>query len=626
MSSAAPAGADPSLPPVGSYAFLSDTHTTALLGADGAVEWFCVPHADGDAVFARLLDRRMGGVFSLSVAGCPQPVRRYLPDTLVLESRYAGPTGTAVGQDFLAVRPGDPERPIRAERLLVRRVTVERGTVRLAVRVQPRPGHGADAAEWASVDGGWRAQSVPLDVRSTLPLVVDGGSLRGEVELIEGATATVLLGYGERSGWPGPSAGSRKDAPERLLDRTCATWRDWSGRGDYTGFGADAVRHSALVLRGLSFDETGALLAAPTTSLPEEIGGVRNRDYRYTWHRDAALLLALFSLGHAEEGRRYLRFLLDVCAQAGAGKTQAPLVGIHGVTTEERVLPHLSGYAGSAPVRIGNEAAEQLQFDTYGHVLDAAYAYQELTGELTADQWRVLCRHVDNMADRWREPDHGIWEIRGPRRHYVNAKVMTWVCLDRGIRLAELLGDRSAPVSRWAQARDALHAEVCERGYDPELGSFVMAYGSRDLDAALLRIPVVGFLPGDDPRVTGTIDRIRDGLGIAPGLLRRYAVDDGLPGEEGAFLRCCFDLVSALVLTGRREEARRVFDRLRGYAGPLGLYAEQRAPDGTALGNYPQAFTHLALIEAALNLDAALKDPATDRDTLHAWADQHRHG
>ncbi|WBB65240.1 glycoside hydrolase family 15 protein [Micromonospora sp. WMMD812] len=595
-------------PPIDSYAFLSDTHTTALVGPDGAVEWFCVPHAEGDAVFARLLDRRMGGAFALSVAGCPTPVRRYLSDALVLESRYRAPTGTAVGQDFLAVRPGDPERPIRAEKLLVRRVTVERGTVRLAVRVQPRPGYGAETAEWTAVDGRWRARGVPLDVWSTLPLVDDGGALRGEIQLPEGTTATVLVGYGDRSGSP---------APEELLDHTRRTWRDWSARSDYAGFGADAVRHSALVLRGLSFDETGALLAAATTSLPEEIGGMRNWDYRFTWHRDAALLLlALFRLGHAEEGRRYLRFLLDVCA--AAGDTLAPLVGIHGATTDERELPHLSGYADSAPVRIANEAAEQVQFDTYGHVLDAAHAYQELTGELTADQWRMLCRHVDAMAYRWREPDHGVWEIRGPRRHYVNSKVMTWVCLDRGIRLADLLGDRGAPVRRWREARDALHAEVCDRGYDPELRTFVMAYGSRDLDASLLRIPVVGFLPGDDPRVVGTVDRIRERLGVEPGLVRRYVVDDGLPGEEGAFLLCCFELVSALALGGRRDEARRIFDRLRGYAGPLGLYPEQLAADGTALGNHPQAFTHLALIEAALNLDAG-----TDRDALHSWTERH---
>ncbi|MEV4545671.1 glycoside hydrolase family 15 protein [Micromonospora echinaurantiaca] len=601
-----------SFPPIDSYAFLSDTHTAALVAPDGTVEWFCVPHFEGDAVFARLLDRRVGGAFSLTVHGCPAPDRRYLPDTLVLRSEYDGPGGTAVGRDFLAVGPGDAAQPIRAGRVLVRQVTAERGAVRLAVRIAPRSGYGARATGWTQVDGQWHASGIPLRVVTDLPLVADGAALTGEVELPAGRTVTILLDYGD-----GDGAGPAPD-PAGLLDETCRTWRDWSGRSDYVGFAADAVRRSALVLRGLSFDETGALLAAATAALPEEIGGVRNWDYRYTWHRDAALLLlALFRLGHAEEGRRYLHFLLDICATQA--DPIAPLVGIHGHTTPERELPHLSGYAASRPVRIGNEAADQVQFDTYGHILDAALVYQQLTGDLTGDQWRLLRGHVDTMARRWREPDHGTWEIRGPRRHYVNSKVMTWVCLDRGIRLADLLDDRDAAVDAWRRARDDLHAEVLERGYDHTVGSFVLAYDSTDLDASLLRIPLVGFLPADDPRMLATIDRIRQRLAIGPALIRRYQADDGLPGEEGAFLLCSFELVSALVLTGDRESARQLFDQLSAYAGPLGFYPEQLAADGTALGNYPQAFSHLALIEAALNLDAA-----GDRDALHAWAERTR--
>ncbi|WP_341718719.1 glycoside hydrolase family 15 protein [Micromonospora sp. FIMYZ51] len=591
-------------PPIDSYAFLSDTHTAALVAADGAVEWFCVPHFAGDAVLARLLDRRSGGGLELSVAGCAEPSRRYLPDTLVLENRWTTPDGSAVGHDFLAVAPGDGPQPLRADKVLVRRVRVEQGRIRLAVRVTPRPGYGVREATWEQVGGRWRVADTPLWVGSDLPCEVTDGVLRIEAELTAGQTAVVLVGYDDDV--------TDEIDPDELLARTCQTWQTWSARSDYTGFGADAVRHSALVLRGLSFDETGALIAAPTTSLPEEIGGVRNWDYRYTWHRDAALLLlALFRLGHAEEGRRYLHFLISICT----GELLSPLIGIHGSTDTERELPHLEGYAGSRPVRIGNEAAEQVQFDTYGHILDAALAYHELTGDLTDEQWALLRRHIDMLAQRWREPDHGIWEIRGPRQHYVNAKVMIWVCLDRGIRLAELLDDRSADVDRWRDARDAVHAEVLERGFNRQVNSFVMTYGSTELDASLLRIPLVGFLPGDDPRVLATIDRLRQELEIGPGLLLRYRADDGLPGEEGAFLLCSFELVSALVLAGRRDEAAKVFDQLSQYAGPLGLYAEQLAADGTALGNYPQAFTHLALIEAALNLDGA-----GDREALHAWA------
>ncbi len=590
-------------PPIDAYAFLSDTHTGALLGPDGAVEWFCVPHFEGPAVFARLLDRRIGGAFSYTVADAAPPTRRYLPDTLVLESRWATAEAEVVGRDLLAVAPGDPDRPIRPGAVLVRRLRVTRGTARLTVEVTARPEYGTRAARWSGAGRSWRCADPPLWIESDLPLRDDGERLAGTVTATAGTTVTVLLGYGD----PPPSP---PDAAH-LEATTCRTWREWSARSDYAGLAADAVRHSALVLRGLSFDETGALLAAPTTSLPEEIGGVRNWDYRYVWHRDAALLLlALFRLGHAEEGRRYLEFLLGICAEAADGL--APLVGLRGGTTVERELAHLDGYAGSRPVRVGNEAAEQVQFDTYGHVLDAALAYQELTGALDGDQWRLLRHHVDGMAVRWREPDHGPWEVRGPRRHYVMGKVMTWVCLDRGIRLAESVGDRDAPVSAWRRAREALRAEVLDRGYDPRLGSFVLAYGSTELDAALLRIPLVGFLPGDDPRMVSTIDRIREHLEIAPGLLRRYRFDDGLPGEEGGFLLCSFELVSALVLAGRHAEARTVFDRLLSGVGELGLCPEERAADGTALGNYPQAFTHLALIEAALNLDAA-------GDALHDW-------
>ncbi|SCF41346.1 glycoside hydrolase family 15 protein [Micromonospora saelicesensis] len=603
-----PAFGSANTPPIDSYAFLSDTHTGALIGADGTVDWFCVPHFDGDAVFARLLDRRVGGAFTLSVAADAAPVRRYLPGTLVVESVYRAAGGSAVGQDFLAVQAGDAAQPFRAGKLLVRRLHVRAGSVRVRAEVTPRPGYGSRPAEWHRDDDQWVAGDAGLRLVSELPFRVDGATARAEAVLHEGQTVDVLLGYGP----------DRIDAvdPADLLEETRRTWREWSDRADYTGHGREQVRHSAAVLRGLSFDETGALLAAPTSSLPEEIGGVRNWDYRYTWHRDAALLLlALFRLGHAEEGRRYLHFLLTTCG--GVGDVLSPLVGIHGVTREEEILDHLDGYVGSRPVRIGNEAAHQLQFDTYGHVLDAALSYQQLTGELTGTQWQVLRRHVDTMAARWREPDHGIWEIRGPPRHYVNSKMMAWVCLDRGVRLADLVGDHDAPIERWRGERDAVHAEVLERGFDRGVGSFVLAYDSTELDASLLRMPLVGFLAGGDPLVVATIGRIRRDLAIAPALIRRYTADDGLPGEEGAFLLCSFELVSALVLAGRREQAAELFDQLRAYAGPLGLYAEQLDADGTALGNYPQAFTHLALIEAALNLDGA-----GDRDALHAWAER----
>ncbi len=295
------------------------------------------------------------------------------------------------------------------------------------------------------------------------------------------------------------------------------------------------------------------------------------------------------------------------------------MAGIRGENEgDETVLDHLCGYAGSRPVRVGNAAFTQTQWDTYGHVLDAALSYHEMTGALGAEEWGALRGYVETMADAWREADHGIWEVRGPKRHFVNSKVMAWVCLDRGIRLAELLADDDAPVHRWRRAADELRQQVLERGFDSRRNAFVMAYDWPVLDASLLRIPLVGFLPGDDPRVVGTIDAVRTHLAADDVLVHRYdsgEVDDGLPGKEGAFLLCSFELVSVLVLAGRTDEAAARFHRLCRRSGPLGLFSEEAAPDGTALGNYPQAFTHLALIEAAVNLDAA-----GSSEELHRWA------
>ncbi|GAB3150721.1 glycoside hydrolase family 15 protein [Micromonospora sonneratiae] len=603
-------------PPIDSYGFLSDTHTAALVAPDATIEWLCVPHFDGPSVFARLLDRRTGGAFSLHIAGDTTPARRYLPDTLVLASEFTTPDGTVTVHDFLAVRAGaatEQDVPIHADRLLVRRVRVDSGTIRLTATVDARPDYGRQHPDWTSGNDGWLLPGAGLCLVSDLPFRLVDSAPRVEVELTEGDTATVALSYGG-------SAPAHLDPTmaERLFRETCDTWRGWSGRSDYAGVGHRDVRRSALVLRGLAFDESGALLAAPTTSLPEELGGERNWDYRYTWHRDAALLLiALFRLGHSEEGGRYLRFLINICT--GSADRLTPMAGIQGSGAEEQVVESLGGYADSRPVRIGNEAFDQEQFDTYGHVLDAALAYQQLTGDLQADQWAALRRHVDAAANRWREPDHGTWEIRGECRHYVNSKVMLWVCLDRGIRLAEIFGDRAAAL-RWRPTRDEIHADVLSRGFDAGVGSFVQSYGSTALDASLLRIPLVGFLPGDDPRVVSTVERIQQRLGVGPALIKRYdvgEVDDGLAGTEGAFLISSFELVSALVLAGRRDEAREIFDWLCRHSGPLGLFAEQLCADGTALGNYPQAFTHLALIEAAMNLDGA-----GDRDALHAWAER----
>lgn len=603
-------------PEIHSYAFLSDTHTAALVGPDGTVEWFCVPRFDGESVFGRILDRERGGGFSLWVEDAGLPARRYLGDSLVLESSYETPSGAATAHDFLAVSPahGTGEDELPPGHLLVRMLRCESGSVRVRARVDARPGYGAKTANWEGEANLWRLPEPDLWLGSTAPLGREGEGLAGAVELGAGEAVVFVVGYAGEE----PRRVGAEEAG-RLLEQSRRAWQDWSDRCPYHGFANEHVVRSALVLRGLAFDETGALLAAPTASLPEWVGGPRNWDYRYTWHRDASLLvLTLFRLGHEQEGRRYMDFLLS--QDVVRGERLPPMAGIGGEHEgDERTLDHLEGYRGSRPVRVGNEAFEQVQLDTYGHVLDAAFVYQEMSGALTPDHWSVLRRLVGLVADTWREPDHGIWEMRVEKKHHVYSKIMAWVCLDRGVRLAAMLEDPEAPTDRWREERDALRRDVLERGYDEERGAFVIAYGEKALDASVLHASLFGFLPGDDRRVVSTAERVSEELGTGDALIHRYdggTVDDGIEGPEGAFLMCSFDLVSVLVLAGRVEDAGRRFGRLLRYAGPLGLFSEEAAADGTALGNYPQAFTHLALIQAAMNLDAA----GDEEEALHAWA------
>ncbi|HSJ20581.1 MAG TPA: glycoside hydrolase family 15 protein [Nocardioidaceae bacterium] len=603
-------------PSIDDHGFLSDTHTMALVGPDGGVDWFCVPAADGPSVFARILDRSRGGTWRIWVEDGMVVDRSYEPETFVLVTRWRGPHGEAEVRDLLSIGgPGEDGEELEAHHVLLRMVHVTSGQVRIGVEVDARPDYARDAARWRADGETWVDETTGLVLRSSTPLSHDGDRLRGTVELGKGEETIWALAY-ERDA---PHC-STLEAADDLLQQTRSAWRTWSSRGTYEGPAPEAVVRSALVLRALSFDETGALLAAPTTSLPEVIGGERNWDYRFTWHRDASLhVLALYLLGHGGLGRRYGEFLIESCVRRT--ERLRPVAGLRGEQSgEEHNLEHLSGYADSPPVRYGNEAFEQVQHDTFGHVLDAAFTYRRLTGGLDHGHWVALRDVVDTACRDWAEPDHGLWEMRGPKRHYVNSKVLSWACIDRGIRLAEELGDTDAPVDRWRENREAVREDVLERGFDKSRGAFTMAYDSPALDASLLRIPLVGFLPGDDPRVLSTIDRIAEELGDGPALIKRYdtdQVDDGISGGEGAFLLSSFEMVTALVFAGRVDEAHRRFDWLLGHAGPLGLYSEQMDADGTALGNYPQAFTHLGLIEAAVALGRA-----DDREGLQAWAER----
>lgn len=619
-------------PPIDSHGFLSDTHTTALVAPDGGVDWLCVPRADSPSIFARILDRERGGSWQVGVDGGRVTGQRYLPGTFVLETTWESDTGSVEVRDLLAVQPSADPDDLDAGHMLVRLVRGLTGHVHVKCRVDARPEYARERPRWRRDDrdglGGrsWVEAVSGVALHAVPRTAAADPTLEGD-EL----TATVALAAGEQVAWvidllPLEDGRREVKADEvlELVESTTDAWRQWGERADYRGPAPDAVLRSALVLRALSFDETGALLAAATTSLPEEIGGERNYDYRYTWHRDASLhVMALYLLGHDGLGKRYGRFLVEECVR-GSGRLR-PMAGLSGEQSgeqsgEEVELEHLSGYADSRPVRVGNEAFGQVQHSTDGFVLDATLVYHRLGNDFPADHWEAVKAVVDNASQQWREPDANIWEMRGPPSHFTHSKILNWVALDRGITLAESLGDDTAPVARWREERDAVRADVLEHGWDDARQTFVQEYGGQALDASLLQISALGFLPGDDPRVVGTIDRISEHLGSGPALIHRYdtdEVDDGLSGGEGAFLLSSFEMVSALVLAGRADEARQRFEWLLERAGPLGLYAEQMDADGRALGNYPQAFTHLGLIEAAVLLGWA-----DEPETLRAWVER----
>jgi GH15 family glucan-1,4-alpha-glucosidase len=608
-------------PPIDSYAFLADGQSATLIGPDGAVEWLCAPRFDGASVFARLLDRDRGGAFELTVDGAAPAERRYVDGTLVLESRFESDGTSVVAFDFMALEAEGRHGPGEVDPFcaLVRLVRCEHGEARVSARIDARPDYGRQVAAWVQQDGFFTAE-VPcsrLWASSNRQLSLTPDGLEAPFVLREGEAAAFALRY---AGDPvAPISAARA---EELLEVTVSSWSAWSSRCEYEGVARELVLRSAVVLKGLVYHASGALLAAATTSLPEQLGGERNWDYRYTWLRDAALtLLALMQLGYEHEARDYMDFLLRECADCG--EELHLMLGIDGERDlVERSLDHLEGYACSRPVRIGNGAHEQFQLGTYGAMLGAALIYQQRTGALTTDHWALLGSLVEFTAAHWREPDNGIWEVRSERRHFTHSKVMAWVCVDRGIQLAELIGIADAPLERWREARDAIRADVLEHGYDERRGAFVQSYGDGALDASALRFPLVEFIAGDDPRMVSTIDRVIAELESSEGLVHRYdqdQSDDGLTGDEGAFAICSFWLVSALARAGRQQEAERRFAALCERASDLGLYAEELAPQGM-LGNFPQAFTHLALIQAAADLEAGRDSnhphPATDTSSM----------
>ncbi len=577
------------------YALVGDLQTAALVSRNGSVDWLCFPRFDSGACFAALLGDESNGRWLLAPTDqSASATRRYLEDTLVLETTWEADSGVARVLDFMPPRGEAPD--------IVRIVEGVSGRVEMRTELVIRFDYGRIVPWVRRLDGDTRlAIAGPDAVCLRTPVEVRGEDMKtvATFTVAEGRRVPfVLTWYPSFRDLP-----KEVDAEQALLDTT-TFWHEWVGRCGYEGDWHDHVHRSLIVLKALTYAPTGGIVAAPTTSLPEHIGGMRNWDYRFCWVRDATLtLLALLSAGYAEEADNWRTWLL----RAAAGNPE-DLQIMYGVAGEQRLveleLDWLPGYEASAPVRTGNLASEQVQLDVYGELMDALYQARTRGLEASEHAWslqRVLLRHLER---RWREPDNGIWEIRGEPRHFVHSKVMAWVAFDRAVRTVEEYGLRG-DAERWRALRDEIHEEVCREGFDDRLGSFMQFYGSRTLDASLLLIPLVGFLPCHDPRVIGTIEAVRRDL-TRDGLVLRYRSDqdvDGLPEGEGVFLPCSFWLVDCLELLGEHDKAHTLFDRLLGLCNDLGLIAEEYDPETKRLlGNFPQAFTHLELVNSAFNL------------------------
>ena len=591
--------------PIEDYAIIGDCETAALVGRDGSIDWLCWPRFDSDACFAALLGTPEHGRWLIAPQdGTIRITRRYRPNTLILETRFESAEGTATLVDFM---PGH-----QAGSSIVRLIVGERGRVAMRTELVIRFGYGATVPWMMRLDDGTRRAVAGPDMmllRTAVPLRGEDLKTVGEFTVNAGETVPFTLAYAP-SHLPPPAA-------ENPLDQLRATeqfWLDWSAKSKVSGPWADTVNRSLITLKALTYARTGGIVAAPTTSLPEHIGGPRNWDYRFCWLRDATLtLLALMNAGYLEEAKAWREWLL----RAAAG-TPDQLQIMYGIAGERRLteweVPWLPGYHKSSPVRVGNAAHSQLQLDVYGELMDALH-HARLGGLAPSESgWSLQRAVLKHLEEVWPKMDEGIWEVRSGARHFTFSKIMAWVAFDRAIKSAEAF-KLEGPLDRWRELCREIHDDVCRHGFDPELGSFVRSYGSRSLDASLLLLPTVGFLPPQDPRVRGTVDAIERRL-LVDGLVRRYDTtesEDGLSSDEGVFLACSFWLVDAYVLLGRNDDARRLFERLLTLCNDVGLLSEEHDPrTGRLLGNFPQALSHIALVNSAFNLNEAAK-PAKQR-------------
>ncbi|MET8807852.1 glycoside hydrolase family 15 protein [Streptomyces sp. NPDC004546] len=605
-------------PLIENHGLIGDLQTAALVTTEGVVDWFCSPRFDSPSVFGALLDKEKGGHCTVRPAHLTHATRQlYLPDTAILVTRFMTEAGAGEVLDFMPVTG----KTVTSRHRLVRLVRCVRGTMSFDVTIAPRFDYGRMAhrlhitphgAVFAAEDGTELTVHPirePEDDRLVDLLTDRDADLHLSLTLEAGQQRGLILEMGAE----GPPAEIRRDEHERLFEETAAFWRSWLAQSRYTGRWREVVERSAITLKLMTFAPSGAVVAAPTAALPERLGGERNWDYRFTWIRDASFsVYALLGLGFTEEARAFIIWLSDrVKERVGSEGTTGPLNIMYRVDgssdLDEQILDHWEGYARSAPVRIGNGAATQLQLDIYGEALDSIYFAHRHGFQVGHGGWTSMRADLDWLADHWDQAGEGIWETRGGRQDFTYGRVMSWVAFDRALRLAESKGWPSAS-DRWHAERDAVYEQVMAKGWSEERQAFVQHYGSEVLDSSLLRMATVGFVTPEDPMWVSTLDAMEQEL-VSDSLVYRYNPDaspDGLRGSEGTFSLCTFMYVDALARAGRTDRARLVFEKMMGYANHLGLYSEEIDPTGRQLGNFPQAFTHLALIDSALTLNEAL--------------------
>ncbi len=588
------------------YGIIGNLHSAALVGTDGAIDWYCFPYFDSPSIFGAILDASKGGAFQVTCPGAVTRKQLYFPDTNILVTRYLSNEGVGEVTDFM------PIEQMKERHRIVRRVSVVRGHLSFQCQCKPAFNYGRDTHRLEIDDA--KARFVTSDTTlllscPTKPVEIARGGALSTFTLREREVATIALQglrYKDKL-FEGSTIGNSES--EELFRSTAAYWHEWVSKCRYRGRWRSMVTRSALVLKLLTFEPTGAIIAAPTTSLPEEIGGERNWDYRYNWIRDAAFTVyALLRIGFTAEAKAFMDWLMKRVTESG--DRLKPVYRINGERLQTEVkLSNLEGYMNSRPVRVGNRASDQLQLDVYGTLMDAVYLYNKYATPISYDLWICLRRLLNWLSSSWSKPDNGIWEMRNSPEHFVYSKMMCWVALDRGIRLAEKRGF-PAPIDKWRRARDAIYEEVMTKGWDEVRKSFVQSYETKEMDASSLLMPLVFFLSPTDPRMLKTLEAVQRELTFDH-LVYRYKTDtvkDGLIGQDGTFSLCTFWLVEALTRVGRLEEARLTFEKMLGYANHVGLFSEEISESGSPLGNFPQGFTHLALITAAVNLDQALDE------------------